>query len=87
MCDLYVRMQPYKIRGSGGHAPPRKFLEIRRSEIASEAILGQKQSRSSYMARGVEEIINFRTPAIIGRSYTVQVSSLCVVRFSRYDCS
>ena len=27
---------------------PRKFLEIRRSEIASEAILGQKQSRSSY---------------------------------------
>ena len=28
-------------------------LEIRCSEIASEAILGQKQSRSSYMARGV----------------------------------
>ena len=28
-----------------------KFLEIRCSEIASEAILGQKQSRSSYMAR------------------------------------
>ena len=32
---------------------PRKFWEIRCSEIASEAILGQKQSRSSYMARGV----------------------------------
>ena len=32
---------------------PQEFLEIRRSEIASDAILGQKQSRSSYMARGV----------------------------------
>ena len=30
-----------------------KCLEIRCSEIASEAILGQKQSCSSYMARGV----------------------------------
>ena len=28
----------------------RKFFEIRYSEIASEAILGQKQSFSSYMA-------------------------------------
>ena len=46
-------MQPYKTRGSRGDAPPKKFLEIRRSEIPSEAILGQKQSRSSYMARGV----------------------------------
>ena len=35
--------------GSGGILPP----EIRCSEIASEAILGQKLSRSSYMARGV----------------------------------
>ena len=33
-----------------GNAPHRKFLEIRCSEIASEAILGQKQSR---VARGV----------------------------------
>ena len=34
---------------------PRKFLvlEIRCSEIASEAILEQEQSRSSYIARGV----------------------------------
>ena len=32
---------------------PSKILEIRCSEIAFEAILGQKQSRSSYMARGV----------------------------------
>ena len=53
MSDLYVHMQPYKTRGAWGHAPPRKFLEIRRTEIASWAILGQKQSRSSYMARGV----------------------------------
>ena len=34
MSDLYVRMQPR--------------LGVRRFEIASEAILGQKQSRSSY---------------------------------------
>ena len=35
---------------------PRKCLEIRCSEVASEEILGQKQSSSSsvrYMARGV----------------------------------
>ena len=31
----------------------RKFLGIRYSEVASEAILGQKESRSSYTARGV----------------------------------
>ena len=30
---------------------PSKFSEIRCSEIVSEAILGQKQSRSSYMTR------------------------------------
>ena len=34
-----------------GHAE--NILEIGCSEIASEAILGQKQGRSSYMARGV----------------------------------
>ena len=37
-----------------GACSPRTFLEIRCSEIASEAILGQKQSCSSsirYMAR------------------------------------
>ena len=32
---------------------PQKILEIRCSEIASVAILGQKQSRSSYMAHRV----------------------------------
>ena len=32
---------------------PQEILEIRCSEIASEAILGQKQSCSSYMACGV----------------------------------
>ena len=41
-----------RLGGPGGMLP-RTFLEIRCSEIASEAILGQKQSRSSYMARGV----------------------------------
>ena len=39
--------------GGLGVCSPRKVLEIRCSELASEAILGQKQSRSSYMAQGV----------------------------------
>ena len=39
-----------KTRGIWGHAPPE---EIRCSEIVSEAILEQKQNRSSYMARRV----------------------------------
>ena len=39
-------------RGSGGMLP-RKFLEIRISEIASEAILGQKHSHTSDLTRGV----------------------------------
>ena len=42
-----------KTRGVWGYAPPGKFLEIRCSEIAYEAILGRKQNRKSYMARGV----------------------------------
>ena len=33
-----------------GACSPKEFLDIRCSEIASEAIFGQKQSRSSYMA-------------------------------------
>ena len=37
----------------------RNFLDIRYSEIASEANLEQKQSHSSYMARGVP---NFGCP-------------------------
>ena len=40
-------------KGGWGACSPRKFLEIRCSEIASEAILGQKQSCCSYMAHGV----------------------------------
>ena len=36
-----------------GACSPREFLDIRCYEIASEAILGQKQSCSSYMAHGV----------------------------------
>ena len=39
--------------GGLGTCAPRKILEIRCSEIASEAILGQKRSRSNYMDRGV----------------------------------
>ena len=41
-----------RLGGSGGMLP-KKILEIRCSEIASEAILGQKQSCCSYMACGV----------------------------------
>ena len=49
MSDLHKHA---RLVGSGGMLP-RKFLETRCSEIASEAIFRQKQSRSSYMARGV----------------------------------
>ena len=49
---LHIWMYEYARLGGSGGMPPRKFLEIRCSEIASEAILGQKQSGSSYMARG-----------------------------------
>ena len=42
-----ISMQDY------GGVGARKILEIRCSEIVSEAILGQKQSRSGYMARRV----------------------------------
>ena len=38
------------------------------SEIASEAILGQKQSRSSYMARGVLHPISTREGTMVGRT-------------------
>ena len=48
-----MHAQAWKTRGVWGHALPGKFLEIRWSEIASEAILGQKHSHTSYMARGV----------------------------------
>ena len=50
------------MRGVWGHAPPGNFLEIRCSEIASVAMLRQKQRRSSYMARGVLHLI-FGCPA------------------------
>ena len=44
MSDLYVCVQKHaRLGGSWGHALPGNFLEIRCSEITSEAILGQKQ--------------------------------------------
>ena len=48
----------YKHARLGG-VGARKILEIRCSEIVSEAILGQKQSRSDYLARGVLHPIFF----------------------------
>ena len=37
-----------------------KFLEMRCSEMVSEAILGQKQSCRSYIVRKVLQVLNFR---------------------------
>ena len=50
---LYVCMHKHARLGGLGACFLRKILGIRCSEIASGAILGQKQSCSSYMARGV----------------------------------
>ena len=55
-------MHKHARQGVWRHAPPGNFLksdcsEI--SEIASEAILGQKQSRSSYDTGLVENCIRF----------------------------
>ena len=47
MSDVYVCGKTW---GAGG-CSPRKFLEIRCSEVASGAIFGQKQSRGSYYFR------------------------------------
>ena len=56
VCDVYVYMHKHeRLGGSGGMLPQ----EIRFSEIASEAIFGQKQSCSSYMARHFVCCINF----------------------------
>ena len=49
-----------------GTCSPIKFLEIKCSEIASEAILGQKQSGSSYMACRVLHPI-FGCPCIFAK--------------------
>ena len=48
MCIMHKHT---RVGGVWGYAPPGNFLEIRCSEIASEAILEQKQNRNSYMAR------------------------------------
>ena len=53
MSVIYVYMHKHARLGSLGACSPRKFFKIRCSEIASGAILGQKQSQSSYMAGGV----------------------------------
>ena len=54
MYDLYDCMHKgARVGGYGGMLSPKKVLEIKCSEIASEVILGQKQSRNSYMVHGV----------------------------------
>ena len=54
MSNVYVCVYKQTSRqdqGGLGGCSPRKFLEIRCSEVASGAIFGQKQSRSSYYFR------------------------------------
>ena len=56
MSDVYVYMYKHasmQDKGDLGPCSSRKFLEIRCSEIASEAIWRQKQRRNSYMDRGI----------------------------------
>ena len=55
MSDLCVCIhKQVRVGGAAwGHAPPENVLEIRCSEIVFEVILGQKQSRSSYMVHRV----------------------------------
>ena len=51
MSNVYVcvyKQTSTQDQGGLGGCSPRKFLEIRCSKIASGAIFGQKQSRSSY---------------------------------------
>ena len=48
MSDVYVYMHKHARLGGSGGMLPQEILEIRCSEIASEATLEQKQSRSSY---------------------------------------
>ena len=49
---VYINKQAGKTRVVWGDAPPgNSSLEIRCSEVASGAIFGQKQSRSSYYFR------------------------------------
>ena len=43
-----MHAQECKTIGRSGACSPKKFSEIRCPEIASEAILGQKHSRTSY---------------------------------------
>ena len=52
MSDVYVCMHKCTRLGGLGACSPRKFLEIRCSEIDFEVILGQKRSHivDSYMA-------------------------------------
>ena len=50
---MSVYMDKHARLGGVVGCSPMKILEIRCSEITSEAILGQRQSHSSYMARGV----------------------------------
>ena len=52
MSDVYDCHKHGRV-GSLGACSNRKILEIRCSEVTSEANFGQKQTRSSYMARGV----------------------------------
>ena len=47
MSDVYVCMHKHGRLGGSGGMLPQEILEIRSSEVPSEAILGQKQSRNT----------------------------------------
>ena len=60
MCDVYVYMHKHERLGESGDMLPHEIFEIIDSlRLASEAILGQKQSFSSYMAHRFVCYIHF----------------------------
>ena len=62
VCCMHVCMQKHAIVVGLGTSCPRKFLENRCSEVASEAIWGQKQNCSSL--HGSQGIAVFSCPYI-----------------------
>ena len=52
---------------------PQEIFEIRCSEIVSVVILGQKQSRSSYMARGyIHPIFGFPCLHLLAKTVDIE---------------
>ena len=74
----------YKTREGLGACFSRKFLEIRCSETASEAILGQKHSYNSYLARGVlHSIFSCRCMHLLTHELAIYLRTLLRASFRR----